>query len=156
VSDETKPEEEEVAPTFTRSSDYKRLYSNLARIRLGSGEIVLLFSQITHEPGPNIQGNIVEEIAEVTLAWSQAKILATLLNSLVEAVETELGPIPVQGPFLEAQSSQLERQRQAVRNLELVPQFVGAYTGRGVPEPASSGTGEAVIAQPKRRSRRPK
>lgn len=36
--------------TFTRSPEYKVVYSNLFRSRVGSGDITLIFSRVTQRP----------------------------------------------------------------------------------------------------------
>ena len=98
MSDGTPPEEDGV-PSFTRADDYKRLYSDIFRTRIGNGDLTLIFSKTTHDPGIDVSGNIIEEQVEVTLTWTHMKVLASLLSSLTQAVETEIGPIPLPAPL---------------------------------------------------------
>src|ERR1700730_2429576 len=64
---------------FERSADFKTIYSNFFRTRTGNGDFSLIFSRITHTPGLDIAGNIMEEQAEIIITWQQLKILTGLL-----------------------------------------------------------------------------
>ena len=110
---------EEGMPSFERVEDYKSLYSDIVRTRIGNGDLTLIFSKMIHVPGMNVGGSVVQEQAEVTVTWTYMKILASTLNALTQAVESEIGPIPMPATFFEAEATQLTRQQGAVRTLGL-------------------------------------
>jgi hypothetical protein len=105
------------ALTVTRSNNYKAVYSNLYRTRMGANEVTLLFARMTHTPNILAVVNAVEEEFEVTMGWSQIKMLVKTLTEMITAFEQEVGTIPIPLSF----QSSLEAQRQAVRNLGLSP-----------------------------------
>ncbi|SRR6266496_1594846 len=132
------PLEESVLPSFARADDYKRMHSDIVRTRIGNGDLTLIFSKLTHDPNFDVSGNIIMEQAEVIITWTHMKLLASLLNSLTQAVEIEIGPIPVPAQFFAADATQLDRQRAAVRSMGL----------------ATSPPAETVEDAPKPRARR--
>jgi hypothetical protein len=101
--------------TFTRSADYKAIYSNFFRTRVGAGEITVIFSRITHAPSIGVAGNIIEEQAEVTMSWPQLKMLEQVLRGFIDVTEQEVGEISIPTAF----KIDLEGQRTVVRSLGL-------------------------------------
>lgn len=80
------------SPVVTRSESFRRIHSNLAKYRLGQGEVFITFSVVTE---PLISGQIgVMEEAEISLTWIQMKILKNNLNSAIKAIEKIHGKIP--------------------------------------------------------------
>jgi hypothetical protein len=100
---------------ITRSPDYKSVYSNLFRTRVGAGEIVVIFSRITHTPSIVAAGNVLEEQVEVIMPWPQLKMFAQTLSTIVDAIDEEVGEIPTPTAF----SVSVEGQRGAVKSLGL-------------------------------------
>jgi Protein of unknown function (DUF3467) len=99
--------------TFTRSAEYKVVYSNIFRTRVGPGEITIVFSRATHAPGIGVGANIVEEQVEVVLSWPQLKMFELALRSVVDAIEQEVGEIPIPNAF----TVNPEGQRSVIRTL---------------------------------------
>jgi hypothetical protein len=103
------------ALTVTRSNEYRTIYSNFYRTRIGANEITMTFSRISHAPSILAPANIIEEQTEIVMGWPQLKMLAQTLREIVEAFEKEVGTIPLPLVF----RPNLEGQRQAVRTLGL-------------------------------------
>jgi Protein of unknown function (DUF3467) len=99
--------------SFTRSPDYKTIYSNLFRTRIGSGDISIVFSRNTHTPSLTATANIVEEQVEVVMSGPQLKMLEQMLHTLVDTLEQEVGEIQIPMAF----KTNLEAQRAAIRSL---------------------------------------
>ncbi len=99
--------------TFTRSPEYKVVYSNVFRTRVGGGDITLIFSRITHVPSIAVAGDVVEEQIEVVMSWQQLKQFEMALKSVVDAIEQEVGEIQVPTVFKIDQDGQ----RAVVRSL---------------------------------------
>ena len=148
MSDEINVEEEDdVTTPVTRASDYKAIFCNIFRTAIGHGELTVVFSKLTHLPGMNVGGNIIEEQIEVVLAWPHMKILAATLDALVQAVEAEVGTIPVPRQFTEAIVGAVDRQRNAIRTLGMSAE---------ISPPATSQEGTPESPEPARPSRRRK
>jgi hypothetical protein len=81
--------------TFTRSPDYKTIYSNLFRTRIGNGDITIVCSRTTHTPSLRAPANVIEEQVEVVMSWPQLKMLEQMLRSLVDTLEQEIGEIQI-------------------------------------------------------------
>jgi hypothetical protein len=130
--------------SFTRSADYRTIYSNLIRTRLGPGEVVMVISRMTHSPSRTAEVNTIEEQVEIIVGWPQLKMLSSVLASLVTAIEEEVGAIPVPIPFQHAAESQPEMQRAAVRSLGLSAKPLGSedppVVAPGVTEPTKPRT----------------
>jgi hypothetical protein len=101
----------------TRSADYKAVYSNVYRSRLGAEEITLIFGRLRHAPSIMADVSILEEEAEVIMTWSQLKMLAQTLSSTIDALEQEIGEVKIPKNF----KIDMERQRAVVRSLGLNP-----------------------------------
>lgn len=99
--------------TFTRSSEYKVVFSNAFRTRVGTGDITLIFSRVTHTPSVAIAGTIIEEQVEIAMSWPQLKQLAMALTSIVNAIEQEVEEIQVPMAF----KIDPEAQRVVIRGL---------------------------------------
>src|SRR5437763_11458240 len=93
--DKTTPGEPPVEQLLrvTRSPEYRVVYADLYRPRLGNGDVTFVFSRTTHEPKVSIEANIVEEQVEVVVSWAVAKLLAIHLGTLMAAIEDDLGEI---------------------------------------------------------------
>lgn len=102
-------------PRFVRAPEYRTIYTDLYRVRLGNGDVALYFSRTDHEPGIDVSTSIIKEEAEILMSWGLAKILAQHLSALVVAVEAEIGEIPMPAGM----SFSPERQRDTVQNLGL-------------------------------------
>jgi hypothetical protein len=102
--------------SFTRSDEYKTVFSNVFRIRVGLGDITLIFSKISHAPSIGAEANVVEEQVEVVLAWPSIKMLQMHLSSLISGIEQEVGEIPVPNAFLTSPSVSLTAQREVIRS----------------------------------------
>ena len=120
------PEKQESTPalpeaiaalTVTRSADYKVVYSNVYRTRIGAGELTLLFGRFAHAPNIRAEVNVLEEEVEVIMTWSQLKMLAQTLSSAIDALEQEIGEVKIPTAF----KIDLESQRAAVRSLGFSP-----------------------------------
>lgn len=101
-----------------RSSEFRRVHSNITKYRIGQGEITVVFSSATEVPNSPSPFTIVEE-AEVSMTWIQAKILRDSLTSALKAVEAQFGKIPEAQKILP--EVEFERQNEAaVKNLGLI------------------------------------
>jgi hypothetical protein len=119
--------------SITRSIDYKSIYSNIFKTRIGNGEITIIFSRITHAPSiAPAEGNIVEEQLEIVMAWPQLKMFVLHLTGLVNAVEAELGSIPVPEAFRQSLRANPDAQRNVVRTLGLSIESVGTEEPNGL------------------------
>jgi hypothetical protein len=104
--------------SITRSPDYRRIYLDFIRSRIGNGDITVVICKTTHDPNalvPNVNG-VYEEI-EVTMSWTQLKLVHAIFGNFVEAIEHETGPILIPESFRLDQ----EAQRPVVRTLGLSP-----------------------------------
>jgi hypothetical protein len=115
----------------TRANDYKAVYSNFYRTRIGANEVTLLFARMTHTPSIFAVANTIEEEFEVTMGWTQIKMLAMTLAEMITAFEQEVGTIPIPSSF----QPNLEGQRQAVRALGLPPPDGNARIARDTRQP---------------------
>jgi hypothetical protein len=116
-------ENQEDEVSFSRSSDYKSVYSNFFRTRVGNGDVTIIFSKFTHTSGVDVVGDVVEEQIEVVMAWPMLKILADQISSLVDAIELELCIIPTPQNAIVPADIQIEKQQQIVRSLGLVQKY---------------------------------
>ena len=100
--------------SWSRSDAYRTIFSNFFGTRVGNGEITIVFSKVGQNPGLGT-GNIIEEQAEVVMAWTQLKMFAENLSTTVRAIEKEVGTIPTPNVF----ATNLEQMRNIIRNLNL-------------------------------------
>jgi hypothetical protein len=91
--------------TFTRAPDFKTIFSDIVRPTIGNGSITIVFSKLTHKPSLNVQTNIVEEHVEVVMTWTQFKMVMQNFSSILSAIETEVGPIPMPHAFRASDAS---------------------------------------------------
>jgi hypothetical protein len=103
--------------TFTRSADYKTISSNVFRPRIGNGNIAIVCCRTTHTPGIEISANIIEEQIEITMSWTELKMLEQTLRAIVDALDHEVGEIPTPTSF----KINPEGQRAAARGLGFPP-----------------------------------
>jgi hypothetical protein len=103
--------------TTTRSADYKETYSNAFRTRIGNGDIAIIFSRLTHSPSIEAAANILEEQVEIIMTWSQLKMFEKTLRILVDALDQEVGEIPIPTGF----KPNPEGQRSVIRTLGYSP-----------------------------------
>jgi hypothetical protein len=97
----------------TRSAEYRTIYSNVFRPRIGNGDVTLIFSKLDHAPSLAANANVLEEQVEIVMAWSQLKMLTLTLNSIVNALEQEVGEVKIPTSF----KIDLENQRAVIRTL---------------------------------------
>jgi hypothetical protein len=107
--------------SFSRASDYQSFFSDFHRMRIGNGSINIVFSKTTHSPGVQFTGSVVEEKAEVVMTWTQMKMMFINFSQTIEAIEKELGAIPVPQNF----QPDLVLARDIVRGLLLSPRASG-------------------------------
>jgi hypothetical protein len=109
---------EKLAKLITiRSPEYKTLYSNIFRPRVGAGDITIIFSKLTHSPSLMAVADVVEEQVEVVMSWPQLKMFTETLSTLVEAIDEEIGEIKLPTGF----KPNIERQREAIRSMGYPP-----------------------------------
>ena len=79
---------------WVRSQEYRSLYSNLFKYRIGKSDVTVTFSSVVESVGmsPVTQ---VQEDASVIMTWPQLKMFSQHLNVLVQAIEQELGKINI-------------------------------------------------------------
>lgn len=76
-----------------RSAQYRIIYSNIFKSRIGPNDLALVFGILSDATGAPV-ANVWQEEATIVMAWPQVKILAKFLSEVVEAAEGQLGPIP--------------------------------------------------------------
>ena len=99
--------------TVTRSADYKTIYSNAFRSRVGNGDVTVIFSRLAHNASITAAGDVIEEQVEIVMSWSQLKMFAQALHTLVDAIDQEVGEIQIPSNF----KLSIEAQRSAIRTL---------------------------------------
>lgn len=97
----------------TRSADYKTIYSNVFRSRVGNGDVTIIFSRLAHNASITAAGDVIEEQVEIVMSWSQLKMFAQALHTLVDAIDQEVGEIQIPSNF----KLSVEAQRSAIRTL---------------------------------------
>jgi hypothetical protein len=107
--------------TVTRSEQYRSVFSDIYRARVGIGEVSLVFSRVTHTPSITAEANVVEEQVEIVLGWPSIKMLQMHLSALVSGIEQEIGQIPVPNVFLSNSNPNINPTAQAgvIRTLGL-------------------------------------
>jgi hypothetical protein len=102
---------------FVRSPEYRSIYANVIRARIGNGDITAIVYKTTHETGLDISALVATEEAEIIMTWTQAKMIAMVLAGIIEDIETLIGPISLPGGF------QIDRETQAavIRGLGFPP-----------------------------------
>jgi hypothetical protein len=83
------------------------------RTRVGNGDVTVIFSKLTHNPSITAAGDVIEEQVEIVMTWSQLKMFAQALHTLVDAIDQEAGEIQIPSNF----RLNFEAQRSAVRTL---------------------------------------
>jgi hypothetical protein len=91
---------------FTRSPEYKRIYADAIRARIGNGDITAIIYKVDHETGLDINARVVIEESEIIMTWVQAKTVAMTLASIIQAIETLIGPISLPENFKIDQEAQ--------------------------------------------------
>jgi len=76
-----------------RSSDYRKIYTNLFRFRITPNDISIIFQAIADTPGIPVAPLKVTEEAEIIMSHSQTKSVVIHLSKLIAAFEREFGPI---------------------------------------------------------------
>lgn len=107
------------ALSVVRSDEYRTVFSDLYRVRLGNGDLTLIFSKLTHTPSISAEPDILEEQVEIVMTWSTIKMLQLHLASLIGGIEQELGSIPVPTAFLANTNLTPTAQRAVVRGFGL-------------------------------------
>lgn len=87
--------------SFERHPDFRRFFSNHFYLRFGPGDANITFSQQIniHSAGPQ---NTIQDLTNITMSWTQLKMLGEFISSTVQAMEREVGPIVSIGPSLDA------------------------------------------------------
>jgi hypothetical protein len=67
-----------------------------------AGDFTLLFGTISDTPGAPT-ANVIQEEVSIAMTWPQLKMLSLFLNDVVEAIESEAGPIPIAGEVADKQ-----------------------------------------------------
>jgi hypothetical protein len=107
--------------SVTRSDKYRTVFSNAYRVRVGIGEITLIFNRITHTPSMAAEPNVVEEQVEIVMTWQSIKMLQLHLSSLISGIEQEVGEIPIPNAFLVNPGMSPTAQREFIRSFGLSP-----------------------------------
>ena len=94
--------EQEAVPQLRteRSPDYRRLFSNHFFLRFAPGDANITFSQLIDVPGSTSQ-DVIQEQVNITMSWTQLKMLGEYISSTVQAMEREVGPITSMGLSIE-------------------------------------------------------
>ena len=92
-----------------RIPDYRRIFSNHFFIRFAPGDTSITFSQLIDTPGSSVQ-NIIQEHVNITMSWTQLKMLGEYISATVQEMERDVGPITTIGPSVE----QIEKQSREI------------------------------------------
>lgn len=84
---------------FRRSPDYRTIFSDLHRFRLGNGTVNIVFSKTAHVPGIQMNPTVFEEEVEIVVSWMQLKMITMNLAMTIHAIEQELGEISIPEGF---------------------------------------------------------
>jgi hypothetical protein len=85
--------------TFTRAPDFKTIFADMVRPRIGNGSITIVFGKLSHRPSLQMEANVIEEHIEIVMTWTQFKMVMQNFSSILSAIETEIGPIPIPETF---------------------------------------------------------
>jgi len=77
-----------------RSTAFQSIFSNFFQYRVGHGEIALMLGTITTQP-TSAGMPIIEQQTEVFMTWVQMKNLVQTMQTVLQMIELEVGPIPV-------------------------------------------------------------
>lgn len=91
----TQPALQQAFAKTERSSEFRRIYSNIFRYKMTPSDVSIIFQFFTdNQQGPQGQTNVVViEEAEIVMSHSQAKSFVLHLRKLIEAFEQEFGAI---------------------------------------------------------------
>lgn len=76
---------------FARTPEFRTLFANQSRLRVGPGEVVITFAYA--DEIPNI-GQLLTELVGIALTPSHAKTLAVMLTETLKLYEETFGVIP--------------------------------------------------------------
>jgi hypothetical protein len=76
---------------FARTPDFRTLFANHSRMRVGPGEVVITFGHA--DEIPNI-GPLLTELVGIALTPTHAKTLAVILTDTLKLYEETFGAIP--------------------------------------------------------------
>jgi hypothetical protein len=93
MSDEHKPEPQEVQVPVVRSSRYQEVYANGVRFRVTAIDFTMILGTTPDIPGA--PPNLIQDEVSVTVTHSFLKVLARNLSAVVQAIEQKLGPIKI-------------------------------------------------------------
>ncbi len=80
---------------LTRPIDFRHVFANQSRTRVGNGEIGLIFSYLEELPGG---AQHLTDIISVSLTPTHAKRIAVTLTELIKEYEMKIAPIAMQPP----------------------------------------------------------
>jgi hypothetical protein len=80
---------------LTRPIDFRHVFANQHRTRVGNGEIGLIFSYLEELPGG---AQHLTDIISVSLTPTHAKRIAVTLTELIKEYEMKIAPIVMQPP----------------------------------------------------------
>jgi hypothetical protein len=100
--------------TWSRSNLFRHVYCQVFRARLTAGDVTLTVSTITDQFGL-VRTEAIEDQVAIVMSWSELKMLTQHLETLVAAIEQDIGPIPVPHAFRPTVDAQLV----AVRTLDM-------------------------------------
>jgi len=96
----------EPSVTWSRSDLYRLVYCQLFRTKLTSGDITLTVSTLNDQAG-FVRTEVVEDQVAIVMSWSELKMLAQHLETVVVAIEQDIGPIPIPHAFRPTVDAQL-------------------------------------------------
>ncbi len=76
---------------FARAPEFRTLFANQSRMRVGPGEVVITFALA--DEVPNI-GPLLTELVGIALTPTHAKTLAVILTDTLKLYEETFGAIP--------------------------------------------------------------
>jgi hypothetical protein len=77
---------------FNRSSDFRTLFANQSRMRVGPGELSIIFAYT--DDIPNV-GKLLTELVGITMTPAHAKAMAIILTETLKLYEETYGAIPL-------------------------------------------------------------
>jgi hypothetical protein len=83
----------QIGVAIARSREYRPLFANNSRMRVGPGEITLIFSYIEEIPG-GTSGPIMTDLINVSITPTHARRIAITLMETLKAYEVAFGAIP--------------------------------------------------------------
>jgi hypothetical protein len=99
---------------LSRSKEYRTIYSNTFRAKMGSTEIGVVFGYQTEIPG--VGDNVIIDEAEIVMTTTTLKVLYLALRDFVEVIENAAGqPLVVSQGIVDALT---QTKQKMIRDLE--------------------------------------